>query len=145
MKEYGIIIYYELHHSYSDILCISRHRHTSRLVFIYAYISVSDVYSLLCCLAVSLYFLLCPNFRVPFIVSWIYSQRSDYSRTFSFVVLQIGGQSFVIFVHRGIGPSLFRCGSCAGARSNTQQPAPAHHSVATYISYLTASPSVLLL
>jgi hypothetical protein len=31
----------------------------------------------------------------------------------------------VIFVHRGVGPSLFRDCSCAGARSNTQQPASA--------------------
>jgi hypothetical protein len=31
----------------------------------------------------------------------------------------------VIFVHRGVGPLLFRGRSCAGARSNTQQPASA--------------------
>jgi hypothetical protein len=31
----------------------------------------------------------------------------------------------VIFVHRGVGLSLFRGRSCAGARSNTQQPASA--------------------
>jgi hypothetical protein len=29
----------------------------------------------------------------------------------------------VIFVHRGVGPSLFRGHSCAGARSSSQQPA----------------------
>jgi hypothetical protein len=41
------------------------------------------------------------------------------------VLLVFGKIVVVIFVHRGMGPALFRGRSCAGARSNTQQPASA--------------------
>jgi hypothetical protein len=34
-------------------------------------------------------------------------------------VLLIRGKIIVIFVHRGVGPSLFRGRSCAGGRSNS--------------------------
>jgi hypothetical protein len=41
-------------------------------------------------------------------------------------VLHIRGKIIVvIFVHCGVGPSLFHGRSCAGARYNTQQPASA--------------------
>jgi hypothetical protein len=59
------------------------------------------------------------------------SQYYHCSRPFSLAgvriaVLLIRGKIIVvIYVHRGVGPSLFRGRSCAGARSNTQQPASA--------------------
>jgi hypothetical protein len=66
-----------------------------------------------------------------FIFIRFFSFNNNYSRPFLFaglriVVLIIHGKIIaVIFVHCGIGPSLFHSHSCAGARINTQQPASA--------------------
>jgi hypothetical protein len=49
----------------------------------------------------------------------------------------------VIFVHHGVGPSLFRGRSCAGARSNTQQPASGR--LSQQLRRYRATPSVLRL
>jgi uncharacterized membrane protein YcfT len=66
------------------------------------------------------------------------------SRPSSFAVLLIRGKTIVvIFVQRGVGPSLFRGRSCAGARSNTQQPASARMS--QKLRRYRATPSVLRL
>jgi hypothetical protein len=53
----------------------------------------------------------------------LYKKIILYSRPSSFTVLLIRGKFVVIFEHRGVGPSIFRGCSCAGARSNTQHPA----------------------
>jgi hypothetical protein len=58
-------------------------------------------------------------------VMWAYYNRHTSFAGLSIAVLLIRGKIVVIFVHRGVGPSLFRGHPCAGARSNTQQPASA--------------------
>jgi hypothetical protein len=78
----------------------------------------------------------------------LYITRSLYSRPSSFAnfriaVLLIRGKIIVIFVHRGLGLSFSRDGSCAGARSNTKQPASAR--LSQYLCRYRATPSVLRL
>jgi hypothetical protein len=54
----------------------------------------------------------------------VYAQQIRLVR--GIAVLFICGKIIVvIFVHHGVGPSLLRGRSCAGALSNTQQPASA--------------------
>jgi hypothetical protein len=59
------------------------------------------------------------------------SRRPSFADVRIAVLVIRGKIIMVIFVLRGVGPSLFRGRSCAGARSNTQQPASARRYRAT--------------